>query len=308
MQGISARLMRARRIALLGIALFLATPARGDSSFDAKRAFADLTDLVQMGPRVAGTPAAARAHDLIRDRLKQAGWLPTEADEPVTLADGRNVDAANIWSSKKRPGKPRLFLVTHYDTKDISPGADPGANDGASGVALLLELARQLPDGVPTHELHLVFFDRSESLADHVDVRDGLYGSRALVRRFESEGLLEKLAGVIFVDQVADRDLSLTPGEPRSKTLLGALQKAAELEGSGLPVDVEMNYRIPGDHQAFLERGVTDILPIVDFRFGRGSPPGDSWHSSHDDLSAVTEESLGRSGRVVVELVRILGR
>ena len=286
----------------------LASISSADTSFDAKRAFADLQALVRLGPRIAGSDAAARAHDLIRQRLAQAGWLARDAAEDVTLPDGSAATAANVWASKARAGKPRIFVITHYDTKDISPGGDPGANEGASGVALLLELARQLPDGLRNAELHLVFFDRSEPVGEHIEVRDGLLGSRALVRRFEREGLFAKLAGVLYVDLVADRELSITPGQPRSPDLLQHLQRASALSGDETPIDAEMSYRIPGDHQAFLERGVTEVLPIVDFRFGPGEPPGAYWQSPHDDLTSVTEEALGRSGTIVLTMLRVMSQ
>ena len=143
-------------LVLLGLA---ARVAAADTAFDARRAFADLRALVQLGPRVLGSEASAEAHEMIRERLRQAGWAAEDASEAVTLADGRRATAANIWARKPRLGKPRIFLLAHYDTKSTEPSVDPGANDGASGTALLLELARQFPDGLEGVELHLVLFD-----------------------------------------------------------------------------------------------------------------------------------------------------
>jgi glutaminyl-peptide cyclotransferase len=135
--------------------------------FDAGRAWSLLRHQVQMGPRPAGSPAAHRLAAFIRARLPHGRY----EDEPGGL---RNVVG-------QLPGHGKAVLVAaHYDTK-VEPFRFVGANDGAGGVAELLELARALrhahrPDGAPP--IRFVAFDGEESPDDRADFyATGLRGS-----------------------------------------------------------------------------------------------------------------------------------
>ena len=147
--------------------------------FNAARAFADLRAQVALGPRPAGSPANRRDARLIASSLRTAGVRDVRVQRPWRNVVGR------IPGSE--PGT--VVVGAHRDTKDI-PGF-VGANDGASGVAVLLELARDLPDPLPGPSLDLAFFDAEESTGGNgtrAFRRTGDRGSRQYVRYAAASG------------------------------------------------------------------------------------------------------------------------
>jgi acetylornithine deacetylase/succinyl-diaminopimelate desuccinylase-like protein len=133
-------------------------------SFDGERAYQDVKIQVDFGPRVPGMEGHNRIQAWIREELANVGWQ-VEIQESQVL--GQTIE--NIVA-KRSEDPPQIILGAHYDTRifadnDPDPAQRtnfvPGANDGASGVAVLLELARTLPtDTVP---VWLVFFDAEDN-------------------------------------------------------------------------------------------------------------------------------------------------
>jgi len=297
---------RSRRWGSLLALSLLAGGGEPAPGFDGERAYRDLADLVRIGPRPAGSAGAAAAREMIGERLRQAGWRVD--DHPLRVeTGGRGIDMKNLIGVM--PGeRPGLILVgTHYDTKRL-PGF-VGANDGASGVAVLLELARTLGDAPRPYTVWLVFFDGEEALGAGITENDGLFGSRALAAQMQREGDLEKIRGFLLVDMVGDRDLGLTEDVNSTPALRQALAEEAErlgLEG----VLGGGSVALIDDHTPFQRLGVEPVLALIDFRFGGGgeSMPGPLWHTPGDDLSAVSAASLNSVGGLLVELLRRVER
>jgi hypothetical protein len=272
--------------------------------FDGARAFRDLRDLVAIGPRPAGSPGAAATRALIRERLRQAGWKvqehPFEARTPRGPVPMVNLIAVRRGS---RPG--RILLVTHYDTKNIDGIRFVGANDGGSGVALLLEAARQLATRELVYEVWLVFCDGEEAIGPNITRDDGLYGSRALAERMESNGELETVRALILVDMVADADLNLITNVATPAPLRALLVQEARALGVEGVIDRTPFPGLVDDHTPFVERGVSRVLTLIDFQYGARRTPGPYWHTERDDLDAVSERSLNTTGALAVQ---VLGR
>jgi glutaminyl-peptide cyclotransferase len=275
--------------------------AQAAATFDGVRAFRDLEALVRIGPRPAGSPGAERARALIRERLRQAGW-PVEAHafeaQPPGLAP---VPMVNLIARREGASGDRVVLITHYDTKRI-PGIDfVGANDGASGVAVLLELARVLASRQMPLTTELVFADGEEAFGPSIDADDGLYGSTTLAERMKQDGSLAQVRSVIVVDMVGDADLNLALDTGSSPLLRTLFADAAERAGEGGLIDERSIMGVVDDHTPFAMRGVEHVLALIDFQFGARRSPGPLWHTAGDDLSAVSAASLGRFGKVLVE-------
>src|SRR3990172_812244 len=154
--------------------------------FDANRAFGDLAAQVEFGPRVSGTDE----HDRCRDYL--AGEMGRYAEavnmQPFTIRgyDGEELRFSNIISSFNLAGTPRILLVAHSDSRPWADGEPdsslhrrpiPGANDGASGVAVLLEIARQMKTSPPEVGVDILFTD-GEDYGRHDDPGGFLHGAR----------------------------------------------------------------------------------------------------------------------------------
>jgi hypothetical protein len=253
--------------------------------FDAPRAFADLRAQVAMGPRPAGSRASRRLAERLRAQLPGGRFEPV----PGGL---RNV--VGVLPGRGRP----VLVAAHYDTKDL-PGF-VGANDGAGGVATVLELSRALRQGrrACQREIRFVMFDGEESPAGSPDaafLRDGLRGSKAYAAVHADE-----LAAVVVVDFVADRDLALRREQGSDPGLWRLLRDSARRAGTIEAFPSGTQGRILDDHLPFAERGVPAI-DLIDFDY--------PWfHTPQDTLDKVSAASLNKAGEALVEMLQRLAR
>jgi hypothetical protein len=247
--------------------------------FDAGRAFAELRRQVALGPRPAGSPASRR----LAARLRR------------TLPEGRleAVPGGLVNVVGRLPGRrPGILVAAHHDTKDI-PGF-VGANDGAAGTAVVIELARALArhrrPGGP--ELRFALFDGEESPPGAMSFRaEGLRGSRAWLARHP-----RAVDRVVVVDLVGDRDLSLPREEGSHPALWNALRAAARRVGVGAVFPPGTRGRILDDHTPFSETGIAAI-DLIDFDYPW-------WHTPLDRIDKVSPRSLDAVGEALVELLR----
>jgi len=262
--------------------------SKPDDRFDAQRAFRDLRAQVRIGPRPSGSAASARETSLIVDRLGQAGVGGVHIQRPY-----HNVVA-------RIPGRePGAVVVgAHHDTKDI-PGF-VGANDGASGVAVLLELARGLPRRPLGPSIYLVFFDAEEPRDDRPFDLDGARGSGQFVSYARSGGRqgsppLRRIRAMVLFDLVGDCELAI-PREANSDPGLYRLFADAAERQTGSPEPFAGTAPpVLDDHGPFLEAGVRSV-DLIDFTYGPGPSPGAYWHTRQDDLRHVCARSLDAVG------------
>ena len=274
--------------------------------FDAERALRDVEAQVAIGPRPAGSAGGHEVVELIAGRLRAAGAEAVRVQRPW-----RNV-VATI------PGrKPGVVVVgAHHDTKDDVGGGFEGANDGASGVAVVLELARVLAAEAPLDgpSIRLALFDAEEARGDREFAIDGIRGSRQYVEYAGAGGLqgspdLEDIEAMVLFDLVGDCDLQL-PRESNSDPGLYAELEEGAREASGSSSAAPFGGEAPGiedDHIPFLQAGIPAV-DVIDFTFGPGPPPGAYWHTPADTLDKVCAESLDAVGEAaLIALERIAG-
>ena len=245
--------------------------------FDEQRAFAFLARQVRLGPRPAGSAASRRLAALIRSRLPNGRYQHV----PGGL---RNV----VGEVRGRDARRRVVVGAHYDTKDI-PGF-VGANDGASGTAVVVELARSIRPRTIRPTIVFVLFDGEESPRGTPFPERGLRGSKVAARAFRDA------EAMILLDMVGDRRLSI-PRELRSSTELWArLQASATRVGVGRVFRGTAEFAVIDDHVPFWQVGVPAI-DVIDFDFP-------CWHRRCDNLDAVSARSLDIVGEAVLELLR----
>lgn len=253
--------------------------APGADRFDAGRAFADLRMQVDMGPRPAGS-IASRA---LAERLVAA--LPEGRFEAVPGG------LRNVVGELAGDGRP-VLVGAHYDTKDL-PGF-VGANDGAGGVAVVLEVSRALAADRRSCQraVRFVMFDGEESPAGSSDFRaDGLRGSTAY-----ADVHADQLEAVIVVDFVADADLAIPREASSVPGLWSQLRAAATRVGAQSAFPDRVGQAILDDHTPFLERGVPAI-DLIDFEYPH-------FHTAEDTLDTVSPRSIDLVGESLVELLR----
>jgi glutaminyl-peptide cyclotransferase len=268
--------------------------SRETAGFDAERAFTDLEAQVEIGPRPAGSPASRETADLIADGFRDAG-----AEDVVIQRPWLNVLGT-------LPGRePGVVVVgAHHDTKDDLGPNFVGANDGASGVAVLLELARTLPRPLPGPSVQLVAFDAEETRGDRPFEIDGTRGSRQYVELAEGGGgqgapALDEIRAMVLFDLVGDCDLEI-PREAGSDAGLYALFAEAAEEATGSPAPFEgTTATVLDDHVPFAEAGIPAV-DLIDFQFGPGPTPGGWWHTPEDTLDKVCAESLDAVGEAAL--------
>ena len=194
-----------------------------------------------------------------------------------------------------RGRNPRRVVVVgaHYDTKDVPNFV--GANDGASGTAVVRQLARTIKPRQVRPTLVFVFFDGEEAPAGTPDgqfERYGLRGSKVAARAFS------QAEAAIVLDFVGDRDLAI-PREQRSDRLLwGKLRAAARAAGHAAAFPPRDQGLVLDDHVPFLGAGVPAV-DLIDFDFP-------CFHQPCDDLSAVSARSLDAVGETMVALLQRL--
>ncbi len=257
---------------------------RGD--FSGERAYDAVLAQMEIGPRITGTPGGLAAGDYIAEQLRAAGWS-TEF-QPFTYIDtaGRNViGQANVGAG------PIIILGAHYDTRrradqDLERPTDPvpGANDGASGVAVLLELARTLDlDSVP-YEIWLAFFDAEDN--GRLDGWDWIIGSR-----YMADNLTVQPEAMILVDMVGDADQQLYLEGNSDPELQAALWTTAAGLGYGQYFIPVLRFTMIDDHIPFKDRGIRAV-DIIDFDYPY-------WHTTADTADKVSAASLERVGRTL---------
>ena len=247
--------------------------------FDAEAAWRLLNAQVELGPRPAGSPASRQLAEKLRELLPDGRFqaVPGGLRNVIGTVRGRE------------PGY--IVVGAHYDTKDIDGFV--GANDGASGTAVVTELARTVKS--PRHTIHFVLFDGEESPrgADDAEfVEKGLRGSKVAARRFR------RARAMVLLDFVGDQRLRIPREDLSNLRLWARLRRAAHRVGARRTFPDESRGAVQDDHVPFLGVGVPAI-DLIDFDFA-------CWHRSCDDMSAVSKRSLDASGESVLELIRNL--
>jgi peptidase M28-like protein len=259
--------------------------AAASAKFDGQRAYSDVQTQVAFGPRLPGSEAHARALDWMQGELESAGWQVEVQDAESMGHPVRNLTA------RRTDDPPEYILGAHYDSRiyadrDPDPGKwtqpVPGADDGASGVAVLLELARTLPkDSVP---VWLVFFDAEDN--GDIPGWDWLLGSRAFVA-----DMTVRPDGMILVDMVGDSDLSLPMEGNSDPVLRSSIWDTAGRLGYGNVFSPAPKYFIEDDHLPFIQAGIPSV-DIIDINYAY-------WHTTSDTPEHVSPESLQIVGSVL---------
>ena len=250
--------------------------------FDEQKAFAFLKYQVALGPRPAGSRASRRLAAYLRARVPHGRYqaVPGGLRNVVGVVPGRN---------------PRRIVVVgaHYDTPEI-PGV-VGANDGASGTAVVLQLARSIRARTLRPTVVFIFFDGEEAPpgtpGEQFEAR-ALRGSKVAARAYA------RAEAMVLLDMVGDRSLSIPREEFSNARLWQRLRAAARRTGNARVFPARTRGPILDDHIPFLRAGVPAI-DVIDFEFA-------CWHRPCDDLRAVSPKSLNAVGESVAELLRSL--
>ena len=263
---------------LVALAIWkLVSTTRQTDQFDGQHAYRDVQAQVAFGPRIPDSQAHAKTISYIQVELKKAGW-----QSKIQATDWKGFAVQNIIAYRTDQ-TPQVILGAHYDTRllaDQDPGPGrldpvPGANDGASGVAVLLELARTLPpESIPTW---LVFFDAEDN--GELAGRQWIMGSNAFVAQ-----LTFKPRAAIILDMVGDKDLNIYIEQNSNSTLVSEIWGTAASLGYKDQFIPSIKYSMLDDHTPFLVAGIPAV-DIIDFDYPY-------WHTTADTPDKVSPNSL----------------
>jgi hypothetical protein len=253
--------------------------------FDGQAALEIAAKQVALGPRIPGSAADTEAADQIKAALRQAGW---SVEEQSFVYHG--VRLTNVIGMRGPRGQTPIILGTHYDTRPLADRDPihpdepvPGADDGASGVAVLLGLAKVLQPEAQGRSVWLAFFDGEDS--GNIAGWSWSAGSTAF-----AQSLTVAPSAVVIVDMVGDKDLRLYLEHNSDQALAQEIwDTAAQLGYSGF-ID-KPGYGLIDDHTPFLQRGFPAV-DIIDFDYP-------AWHTTGDTLDKLSAASLEQVGRTL---------
>lgn len=267
----------------------LLEPPATTSTFSGEQAMIYAQRQMSFGPRITGTEPHQQMGDWLIQELSSNGWdVLIQPFQPLEGVEARNIIAIS-------GSGPVVILGAHYDTRmvaDADPDPNnrdrpvPGANDGASGVAVLLELARTLDVSSTDHTVCLAFFDAEDN--GRLPGWDWILGSRHFVDNMDAMQRCRDPKYTVIVDMIGDADQRIL-WEPNSDPeLTQTIWSVAQQLGFGEYFLMEPGTALIDDHTPFLEAGFTAI-DIIDFTYPY-------WHTIEDTLDKIGVESLQRVG------------
>jgi len=264
---------------------FITEPEPVTAQFDGQRAYADVYAQLAFGPRIPGSDGHANVQEWMRAELESAGW---QVEIQQSEAMGHPIQ--NIVA-KRGDNSPQIILGAHYDSRmfadnDPDPANHslpvPAANDGASGVAVLLELARVLPED--TAPVWLVFFDAEDN--GRIDTWDWILGSTEFVKSNPIQP-----QAVVIIDMIGDADLNIHKERNSNTDLTNEIWEVAHNLGYEDVFIPNYKFSMIDDHTPFLRAGIPAI-DIIDFDYPY-------WHTLQDTPDKVSAESLQAVGETL---------
>ena len=256
------------------------------NKFDGNRALEYAKYQVGLGPRIPGSLAHKQAAAWIISSLEVNKWVVEIQEAVVSGVPIKNIIA------KRGTGKPWIILASHYDSRifadreKISSNQKlpvDGANDGASGVAILLELARVLPF-TKSGQIWLVFFDAEDN--GNIPGYDWIMGSQYFVSNLD-----EKPDQVVILDMVGDIDLNIYMERNSDPEINNKIWGVANKLGYSQFIP-SYKYNILDDHIPFINSGIKAV-DIIDFDYPY-------WHTRYDTIDKISADSLKVVGETII--------
>ena len=277
-------------------------PINGDA------AFSILKQICNLGPRISGSEAMQHQQRMLTEYFEKFDAkveLQTfKMKHPATYKD---VQIGNLIVQFYPDRKKRIMICTHYDTRPF-PDRDPknprglflGANDGASGVGLLCELARHVINLEGELGLDFVFFDAEEFIYDKN--RDSLFvGSTHFAEQYRTNPPDHRYEAAVLIDMIGDKSLELY-NEKNSRRLAPKVtreiwQIAADLNISEFKA--QARHEVRDDHLPLNNIAKIPTCDIIDFDYPTIKNRNIYWHTTEDTVDKCSGESLAKVGWVL---------
>lgn len=280
-------------------------PTPGRPRFEGDAALELVAEQVAFGPRVPGSEGHARQLEWMVAQLDElAPEVAVDTFQHVT-AGGDSLTLFNVTARFVPDATRRILLLAHWDTRPWSDQAAdsalhdtpvPGANDGASGTAVLLVLARLFAEVPPPMGVDLLLTDGEDY---GPELEDMLLGAR---RYADTLGERGRPVYAVLLDMVGDADGSFPVEEYSAQfaeVVMRKVWRSAERLGYRDAFSGSVGRRLVDDHVPLIEAGVP-TANLIDFTYG---PANRYWHTPDDTLERVSARTLEVVGEVVAELI-----
>lgn len=290
--------------------------AKETPHFSADSAYKAVAAQVAMGPRCPGSPEAAECAAWIESELRRHGAdtvIVQRATLPDPMNPSRQVPIANILGRFNPGAERRLMLVAHYDTRPVADEETdpvkaatpiPGANDGGSGVGVMLELARLMAAARPDAGVDLLFVDLEDSGTSGDDASWCL-GSQYFAANLPYKDASDRPQAAVVLDMVG------APGARFHREafsqhyhpgLVARMWEAARAAGYAARFPQEDGAPILDDHLPLIRAGIPAIDIIENRSDATGGFPA-AWHTLADDMTNIDPSTLGAVGQTITQFV-----
>jgi glutaminyl-peptide cyclotransferase len=273
-------------ILLIAIPVMVIGLGREPTQFDGQRAFEDVQTQMDFGPRTLGSVAHEQEVSWLIDQLNADDW---QVETQETVISGQPI--TNIIA-KRGDGTPWVILGSHYDSRPIADRDQnpanrqlpvPGANDGASSTAALLELSRVIPKDIDK-QIWLVFFDAEDT--GNSSGSGWANGSEYFVSQLQG-----KPDSVVILDMIGDKNLDIFMEGNSDKTLNQEIWGVAKELGYTEFIP-QYKYNIIDDHIPFINAGIR-AADVIDFDYP-------AWHTTGDTIDKISAQSLKIVGDTIL--------
>lgn len=282
-----------------------------DIRFDGRQAYEYLKSLCALGPRRSGSKAMEAQQKLLADHFTRlGGTVEFQRFRGRHPLDGSWVPMANLIVRWQPESKERILLCAHYDTlpfpiKDPRDpqGAFVGANDNASGVAVLMQLAHDLPKLTLRYGVDFVLFDAEEFIFSEQD--PFFLGSEYFARDYVARPPAHSYRAAVLLDMVGDTDLDIFQEANSyawrdSRPLVDSIWATAQRLGVR-EFEPRRKYEIRDDHLALHNIAGIPACDIIDFDYP-------AWHTRADTPQRCSPLSLAKVGWVLREWLSTAGQ
>lgn len=280
--------------------------------FNADSAYQYVKSQVDFGPRVPNTDAHKACGDYLAQKLEQFGAKVYNQNINLPAYNGTLLKARNIIGAYKPEAKKRIALFSHWDSR---PWADQdpdekkhytpilGANDGASGVGVLLEIARQIQQQQPELGIDIIFVDaedygtHSAYQGKHQEESWGL-GSQAWARNPHIADYNARFG--ILLDMVGGKNPEFRYerlSEEVASNVNRKVWKAAKQLGYDRFFIPKDGGEVTDDHTFINRYAKIPTIDIVPYGFF------EHWHTEKDDMDAISKETLQAVGQTVMQVI-----
>ncbi len=281
-------------------------------TFSADSAYSYVKQQCDMGPRVPGTPAHERCAQWLTASLRQ--WCDTVVVQqaPVTTFDGKQLNCKNIVGTFNPQASDRLLVLAHWDCRpwadndpDPSLRQQPvmGANDAASGTAVILELARLMAQQRPEVGVDLLLVD-VEDWGENENEDSWALGTQYWANNPHVAGYRANCG--ILLDMVGTRGARFTQeyfSKQYAQGVIDMVWKTASQSGFGSYFINQDGGAITDDHVMVNRLAGIPTIDIIDMRLDSDTGFFDGWHTTHDTLDQIDPATLRAVGQTLVNLI-----